>query len=762
MPQIPRALLDEFRLQIEDIFNSALPVNRIAEAGHFTAADEKEIAREVRRLTYEPELPHGGSRERRMVERFWALSERTEWAGCGRAVQAAKAFQEIDGWYYKRTPLFGKSDEKEIEFCESVIKSAREFRLWEQKWFAEEMLKGLPERVANFHMECKFLLRKADGKIERIVNMVNSIGETSKMVAIDSEAFAAPKQFRIWLNNTGYYVWEAGEREMNKLQLDVGNDAAYKDVYEIVSLGWHPIGGRLDEGVGFSPQKGIWFLGDCAYGPRGELLEPDDQGVYTYEDKGYMLAEKGRESIFLQGKPLLKPGLLLSSAPWQADVHDTGMPPEQDLMREFFQDLSVRFQEAVGGPEACLMLGTIFSYAAAPEIFSHHTQFPGMWVHGQAASGKSTAVDWMMRLCGFTLGKGLDLTKNVSPTSMLMAANMYSNLPIWMDEFRINQVEDAKVSVLRSAFMRALTAKWTPDGMQREMKTNFVVSGETTSDDAATRGRFPHVQMAESKRRGNHMPWFRERRDWFFVFFRHLMQNRPAYTALVMEEVEKWCSSVTSSKIPERDRLVHGISYAGYVGMARLLQSHAESDFESLRGWLVEYAGGAAEDVKSELNVNVWWDELITSFNAGEIDLKNFKVEVAARHPHPPGNPNQGAWISYHLFIAPKAVIAEMAIYMGKQHSKIPIKQKDIRDQASKNSYWLGSDFNRRMCADSHQTKVWGIALDEHPLGRLTVSDEEYQSYLEDRTQGDPRKGPLFAIVNKLIADKQGDIPGAD
>jgi hypothetical protein len=85
----------------------------------------------------------------------------------------------------------------------------------------------------------------------------------------------------------------------------------------------------------------------------------------------------------------------------------------------------------------------------------------------------------------------------------------------------------------------------------------------------------------------------------------------------------------------------------------------------------------------------------------------------------------------------------------------MPLSRKDLRDQLSREPYWIGGKLRKRFGPGMAVKACWGIELDRHPLGYHRVSDQEFLDWvglgLEARAErGDPRKGPLFGIIEVL------------
>jgi hypothetical protein len=232
---------------------------------------------------------------------------------------------------------------------------------------------------------------------------------------------------------------------------------------------------------------------------------------------------------------------------------------------------------------------------------------------------------------------------------------------------------------------------------------------------------------------------------------------------MVLSQVRTWREN--SQGVGERDKLVYGIPYAAFKVLGVLLQSHSASEMNEFKGFVVAHAGEASADVLSELNINIFWTELLNAYKAGEIPRGCFRVEVT-RLEHAPQRPAQtkcgqmgmnSGWNSYTLYIDPAATLSGLQLFLTKQRASIPLKQKDLRDQLSKNPYWVQGKHRKRFNLDSKgagATACWAVELDSHPMGYQMVPDDEYDDYIspEDLKGEDPRVGELYLIVNEVYA----------
>jgi hypothetical protein len=411
----------------------------------------------------------------------------------------------------------------------------------------------------------------------------------------------------------------------------------------------------------------------------------------------------------------------------------------------------------------------VLGYLAAPELFAKQNNFPSVWISGQMGSGKSTFVGWLMSLAGFRVPSGMGLiSKNVSAVGIACQLENYSNLPLWLDEFRQNQIPPEKEPLLRDSYNRQLAGKWTPDGIQRVIRTMPIVSGESTSSDAAMRSRYPQVLISEQRRLANHFEWMQAHHEFFFLIWRELLVRRREFVAYTLKQVDFWLGHPDLARVQDRVRVSHSVCYAAFTAAAAMLASHGGQELIEYRKFLVEHAMATAVDVQTDVNVNVFIQDLIVAYSAGEISSDCFRVE-GTKIACPPGKPNQGPWTSYKLFIEPHGAISQLQIYLRKQGLSVTLRYKDLRDQLSKNQFFIAGPsqigLKKRFGRPGSMVSktAWGFYVDLHPLGLQDISDEELEAAKKPVAElrigdvgmvfrdGDPRQGPLFAIIEGVL-----------
>jgi hypothetical protein len=368
---------------------------------------------------------------------------------------------------------------------------------------------------------------------------------------------------------------------------------------------------------------------------------------------------------------------------------------------------------------------------------------------------------------------GLGLPRNCSVAGMQIAVEQFENLPVWLDEFREAEVHADKRAIIHAVFNRELPSKFSETGRMRRIRSAFIVAGESTTTDAATRSRYAHIHVDKRRRRGNHLPWLKNHRDLFFTLGRFIMRNRSQFSELCLKHLEIWLESDDLDSIEERSRLVYGISYAAFVALAEILKSHAADDLKKFRLDLIKQARVATTEVQSQTDVSQFVEYIYAAFNNGAFgksagELKHFFCVERIELPHPPNAPeqNQVPCFSAHLFLKPAPVIDVVRRHLRMQGLELKLNQLDLRRQMGNKDYWLEPKhgMHRKNFGGKNNEGCWGIDLSHHPLGLQAMSLDDWLAHLKAKglpTDGlvnisedweDPRHGELFAIVHKLLA----------
>lgn len=788
---------EQMRREWLRVLNEAAPMREVGEAEFFASAEERIIARNLRRLEYVPRLPYGGSRERKMVKRLEAAarSGNGRWPWSARARQLAEAFQEVNGWLYERKKTARLSDKQmeemanEMEICRSELRrdtlSDPDRRLYRDRLeFFVEWDKGFPNPVANFQVQPQFLLVRREGRKEkrdRKVTMKNASGEETLLIDLPSDETGTPHDFKTWCQNQGRYDFIEGEKTLCALKYDTNQRILGFDVYQLYHYGWHG-------------EAKMWVAGDGAVLEDGSVVLPDENNILWVGGIGYTMSERD-----IAGQPyrMGKPSWRLSEGlTFNADgAYELAVGQEDDLaaLRDLVGEYLTRVKEYVGGegPDYAgyLAVGAVLSYGLAPEFFARTKYFSGLYIHGQTQGGKGTLVDQLMPLWGFSWNAALNLSS--TDYGLRSTHLQYENLPVRLEE--ANNLRKEQIEFLKSTHNREPRGKFSPEGVGGdEILTAPIIIGEHTSSEASLQNRFPHVQVARERRRKldgteiEHLPWFNENRGFFFAIGRWVLRHRGEFARRGLEHWRQWVDSEAMQRAEPRLTSVHGCAYGAMMAVAEMLGVPARAEMDAFRAWLIDHTYKSVASVRESVNVNVLWQHIIDAFKQhvfGETlaEQRRYFHVIAETRAHPPGRegqvpsterPNFPGWVSYRLYFDYNSVLEMVAGHLRRMGKDMPVSRKDFRAQIEPHPYFIrtkpGGTLKQRMGSDKAPTSVWGVELDLHPMGLQPTQDEEvfaaydagHDEYVEEDKTGpydarewrwdDPRKGELYLIVQAL------------
>jgi len=331
---------------------------------------------------------------------------------------------------------------------------------------------------------------------------------------------------------------------------------------------------------GWQMQDVLWCYGDCMYAD-GKAILPDAHGICWHQGEGYYLRASGRESQFALGKPNLRPveGLYGQAGKYgEHELRPGRHPGEAEAVGDFFGRVCTAFRETAGGYAGYHAMGMMFAYAARPEILAKYGTFPGLWLEGEAAAGKTRFAEWLMHLQGFRASAGIGL-RCCDQAGLAQQLENYSSLALWGDEYRpgLGKAKDALIRASTKAGAKPRSAK----GARRPIGTTLLMVGEAPPG-AGMGSRFSSVHLSAAQRRGDHMNWMEATKDCFFVFWRLAMERREEFVALLA----CWLEAYLRTELPGMDarkKLARGIGYGGWKAMSSLIERGAFAEFMRVR-----------------------------------------------------------------------------------------------------------------------------------------------------------------------------------
>jgi hypothetical protein len=318
---------------------------------------------------------------------------------------------------------------------------------------------------------------------------------------------------------------------------------------------------------------------------------------------------------------------------------------------------------------------------------------------------------------------------------MARMLTQYSNLPVWFDEFRrtIPDIQQ-KESVLRGAYDRSSAAKGRMDSTN---KTNTVralttplVTGETPSDDSATKSRYVHIQIAPSRRRlskeenSKTYHTLQNKSEQFYAIGKYLMDNREAFAKSTLEQLEIWMRTQTQIE-DDRTRFVHGAGWAAYLALAEMIGS-APCDIQDFTKYTIHHAQQAAQDTHEDTMCNKFFNDVIAALSTGDIPSNLFQERdivldknngwAGEASINPPDTPTTKV-----VFIAHSEVYRIYEKDMRQRGNVPDLSRSDIQREISREPYWVESTATcrvHRIRVGGRQFSCWGIIVEKFPLGQ--------------------------------------------
>ena len=156
----------------------------------------------------------------------------------------------------------------------------------------------------------------------------------------------------------------------------------------------------------------------------------------------------------------------------------------------------------IGGYEGWLAYGFVIASAYANEIFEKYGFFPFLFITGKHQSGKNVLANILLTSMGISETEMESLPAMRSSVGMLRKISYFSNLWVWLDEYRATNRHSIN-DLLRNIYNRVgrTTGIKSSFGTHRyPIRAIVGISGEHQPQDPATRSRCVFVKLSGSRR----------------------------------------------------------------------------------------------------------------------------------------------------------------------------------------------------------------------------------------------------------------------
>lgn len=796
------AIAQRFR----DVLNGGLRHWQFKQLKMFGSDVERGIANQAALYAYEDRLPNGGKREQRLALELRRLSHRLK-IFAGRILPLAEAYEQTRGWYYEfsisqATLEKTKQDMADAFGLERALQNGRDWkklgsdlvaRIRHESWvdlawardlirFLEIAAKGIPKRCGPFSIKAHYVLVKTNGERERLVRLRNIQGETTKLVSLPSRDRTAPRDMRTWLSNQGNFGWESGERPLQTLMGDMDFRLAWREVQQLVYYGCE----EADM---------PWFFDDMAILGDQEV-ERDAEGVFWFGNRGwtFLRDKKGfpmgdeDQPFALRDLPKMHPGLGLRMELTGAGASQTyGFSlakgaDDPDALRQLLGELAACMEESFAERDGLLLLGAFVSYAAGPELYEMTSGFPGVWVVGEKGSGKTVSAKVAMAMWGYGRLDSATSLKSCTTVALIHSASQLANIPNWADEYIEAELKEVGVKkILHAGWGREIPGKHTMDGVTRTIRTNFIVTGQTTCTDLATMDRYLTVVAAKENWKGTvdqqvaRHRWLLGHRPYYFAIVRAVLRRRKEFVATLQEVLERWERRPELSGAEQRSRFAHGVVLGALHALNRVIPFRTTVELERLEQWLMNRCVKASREVQRQVNVNQFFEYLISAVKAGAFgfspsELKRyFKVMPVRGHPPPEmteeqvraGADGRFGWTSLYFYFVPGDVIDVMLGHLRTRGVSPMLRQLDMRRLFETQPYWrpppLYASMHVQKFSGKSNEKCWCLEVDKIPdFGYVPVTDEAFEA--SKYRNGDVQSGNYLALSDEWVDPRKGDL----
>lgn len=370
---------------------------------------------------------------------------------------------------------------------------------------------------------------------------------------------------------------------------------------------------------------------------------------------------------------------------------------EFSLARHLFGKMSAEFYLCIGGYDAWLSMGMVFSYLAAPELVRDFNCAPGLWFSGPFGDGKSDTAATLARILGFA-EKSVKLNKNTTAIGIARTLAQYSCLPACVDEFRRQNENTVAIEALfRASTERGISPKGniknTTSTTAVPSRTSPLVAGETSSQDAATRSRFLQVSIHKMKRKpGSEAAWesIKQTRAHYYHVGRFILGRRQAFVKEFLTELRAWMMDARAAITHDRVRLTIGVGFCAYKVVAQWLGVYR--DAEKFRDYAFEHGKKALSDVGEQVFRYQFWRDVIAGLQRQHCISKKFfsMCEVFIENGKIVAKPKTPMEKRQVCFVAADAVYAEYEKDARGRGFEVSIPLADLRTECQREPWFLG------------------------------------------------------------------------
>lgn len=409
---------------------------------------------------------------------------------------------------------------------------------------------------------------------------------------------------------------------------------------------------------GYDDESRMWFFANGGYDK--DVFYPAEDRLVWVGDQGFML-------------------------PQGMDNKDEDMTPPTLSTSESVLDIQLIHSHlrSVQDPNySKLILGWALGNFFMPEILAEWKVYPFLFLYGKLASGKSTLANWVSSFFGFAL-KGIPFTGS-TVVGMSRAVANYSMIPVWLEEFRNNDVKNInKTSMLRSIYDKSTVVKGTI--VEDEIKTykprsTLIISGEEPPRDAALNSRCVLIPMYNNDQASNKesLDWLQTNASNFNAVGHHILTNKSVYWPQIKERISKSVKDFENDKKYADNRSKYHLSIL--LGVCDVFLGKSES----FVNFISQEALNRTRVVGDAQAIFVFLEDVLNLFNTNQIDFDCVKMVYKFKS-------DRGINYDNACAFAFTSIYSTWEKHFLKIRNDMPVAQSAMLDHFKHESYYIGS-----------------------------------------------------------------------
>ncbi len=434
-------------------------------------------------------------------------------------------------------------------------------------------------------MDYKYLVRYRDS-ITRVIELVNDSGK-SILIEFEAKDLADQRSFKTKLLNYGEYYFLGDGKEFNQLIASLEKQ--------------NPKQIEIIERLGFLPSKN----------KQADKISCDFVTSNIFYSIGTEV-KRDRAHIFnLDGE--------LKKLKIDEDIINLPFRVSKDLYLKTLKDfITIQAKSLNNNWDGLIALAWLRASLYASFLIQKFGSFPFLLVVGEKGSGKNFFCQTLLKVLGMEgLGDGIPSSTEVG---ILRKSTQMVDLPYWLDEYSKGQNSSGKVEgLLRSAYNRSNFVKADLNS-STEIKTTictstFLLSGESMSDDSATKDRFVNIILDRHKQNIIAKSELNDLQDTLSNIGGYWIKERTLEGLDVLQlEIKNELNLLTQANKNKDTRLLTSYAFISTFLVRILNEVDLDINIDKV---LSDILNNESEIKQNGSHVITFWEDFVTNVRAG-------------------------------------------------------------------------------------------------------------------------------------------------